>query len=59
VVSRTAAGEYVAVPAEVRPGDEDHELEPEPVPVRIEMPPVPAGVGSAASESPGLRRVLR
>jgi ubiquinol-cytochrome c reductase cytochrome b subunit len=59
VVTRTATGEYVAEPSEVRPGDEHHELEPEPVPVRIELEP--AGVGNGATGSPGsgVRRVLR
>jgi ubiquinol-cytochrome c reductase cytochrome b subunit len=60
VVSRTVAGEYVAVPAAIRPGDEHEEIEPEPVPVRIELPPEPVGVGATtATGSPGIRRVLR
>ncbi len=59
IVSRTAAGEYLAEPSPVRPGDEHHELEPEPVPVRIELPPEPAGVGATAEAAPGIRRVLR
>jgi ubiquinol-cytochrome c reductase cytochrome b subunit len=60
IVSRTPEGEYVAVPADERPGDEHHELPPEPVPVRIELEPetVGAGATSATSES-GVRRVLR
>ncbi|MGH8987108.1 MAG: cytochrome bc1 complex cytochrome b subunit [Acidimicrobiales bacterium] len=60
VVSRTEEGEYVAVPAEERPGDEDHELEPQPVPVRIELPEVAgATVATSATAEPGVRRVLR
>jgi ubiquinol-cytochrome c reductase cytochrome b subunit len=61
VVSRTASGEYVAVPAEERPGDEHHELEPEPVPVRIDLEPQPVGVAvaTAPTAEPGVRRVRR
>jgi quinol---cytochrome-c reductase cytochrome b subunit len=59
VVSRTARGEYVAVPAEIRPGDDHHEPEPEPVPTYVEPAPTPVGVGAAAEAGPGLRRVLR
>jgi ubiquinol-cytochrome c reductase cytochrome b subunit len=59
VVVRTAAGEYVAVPADVRPGDEHVELEPEPVPPRIELPDEPVGIGAAVEAAPGVRRVLR
>ena len=59
VVSRTAEGEYVAVLAEARPGDEHEELEPEPVPLRIEQPQtVGAGATTATAES-GVRRVRR
>jgi ubiquinol-cytochrome c reductase cytochrome b subunit len=59
IVSRTATGEYVAVPADARPGDERVELHPEPVPVRIEATPEPVGAGTAASGAPGVRRVTR
>ena len=60
VVSRTATGEYVAVPADERPGDEHAELTPEPVPVRIEVPPEPVGAGATVTAgSPGVRRVVR
>ena len=60
VVSRTAQGEYVAVPSEPRPGDEHVELTPEPVPVRIEIEPEKVGV-SATTSTPdvGVRRVVR
>ena len=60
VVSRTETGEYVAVPADERPGDQHVELTPEPVPVRIEESPEPVGAGStAAGGAPGVRRVVR
>ena len=57
VVSRTAEGEYVAVPAAPRPGDVHVELDPEPVPVRIDMEPEP--VGTVVTSEPGIRRVTR
>jgi ubiquinol-cytochrome c reductase cytochrome b subunit len=57
VVSRTADGEYVAVPAAPRPGDTRVELAPEPVPVRIDMEPQPAG--TVVTSEPGIRRVSR
>jgi ubiquinol-cytochrome c reductase cytochrome b subunit len=60
VVSRTAAGEYVAVPAAPRPGDDHKELEPEPVPVRIESEPEPLGPsGTVLTPEAGIRRVSR
>ncbi|MGH9029432.1 MAG: hypothetical protein ACRDV4_07440, partial [Acidimicrobiales bacterium] len=60
VVSRTADGEYVAVEAAERPGDEHHELEPQPVPVRIEAEPEMVGVSATiATEESGVRRVRR
>jgi len=52
VVTRTAEGEYRAVPAEQRPGDGHHELDPEPVPDFIDFD------GSDPSE-PGVRQVGR
>jgi len=60
VVSRTEEGEYVAVPAEERPGDEHHELEPEPVPLRIDLEPETVGASATmATADPGVRRVRR
>jgi ubiquinol-cytochrome c reductase cytochrome b subunit len=61
IVSRTPEGEYVAVPAEPRPGDEQLELEPEPVPLRIELEPEPVGASAttAPTDEPGVRRVTR
>jgi hypothetical protein len=60
VVSRTAEGEYVAVPAAPRPGDQHEELEPEPVPVRIELEPEPVGAPTTVvTPDPGIRRVSR
>jgi ubiquinol-cytochrome c reductase cytochrome b subunit len=61
VVSRTAAGEYVAEPAPVRPGDEHHEEVIITVPTHIifdeELP-----IGAAATTAdagPGVRQVVR
>jgi ubiquinol-cytochrome c reductase cytochrome b subunit len=60
VVSRTETGEYVAVPADERPGDQHVELTPEPVPARIEESPEPVGAGSTtAGGAPGVRTVVR
>jgi ubiquinol-cytochrome c reductase cytochrome b subunit len=61
VVSRTATGEYVAVPSEPRPGDVRVEVEPEPVPVQILIEPDDGAGGNGADESlePGVRRVTR
>ena len=53
VVSRTAAGEYVAVTAEQRPGDQHEELEAEPVPDFI------ATSGSTDADEPGVKQVSR
>jgi ubiquinol-cytochrome c reductase cytochrome b subunit len=58
VVSRTAAGEYVAVPSDPRPGDDHDELSPEPVPVRIDLEPEPVTVGTSP-DGGGVRRVNR
>ncbi|MGH9087048.1 MAG: cytochrome b N-terminal domain-containing protein, partial [Acidimicrobiales bacterium] len=59
VVSRTAQGEYLAVPSDMRPGDEHVELGPARVPVQIDMePPEPVGAGTTLS-GPGVRRVRR
>jgi len=57
VVTRTEEGEYVAVDAEPRPGDEHDELEPEPVPLHIDLEPIPEPVGAGAEV--GVRRVDR
>jgi ubiquinol-cytochrome c reductase cytochrome b subunit len=46
VVFRTAEGEYIAVPADPRPGDGHHELDAEPVPTFIDLD----GSGSDADE---------
>jgi ubiquinol-cytochrome c reductase cytochrome b subunit len=60
VVSRTASGEYVAVPSEPRPGDEHRELEATPVPTRIELEPETVGAGSGTTpDAAGVRRVNR
>jgi ubiquinol-cytochrome c reductase cytochrome b subunit len=69
VIFRTAEGEYIGVPAEQRPGDEEEELEPLPVPVRIEVEPpervgaqgerVGAAAGSDGGSGSGVRRVPR
>jgi ubiquinol-cytochrome c reductase cytochrome b subunit len=53
VVSRTAEGEYIATPAEARPGDGHHELEAGPVPSFIEFE-----VDDDPDEA-GVRRVSR
>jgi ubiquinol-cytochrome c reductase cytochrome b subunit len=54
VVSRTAEGEYLAVTAEQRPGDEHEELDAEPIPDFIELE------GEAAdSGEPGVKQVSR
>ena len=52
VVSRTAEGEYVATPAEERPGDGHHELDAEPVPDFIDLDP-------SDPMAPGVRQVGR
>jgi ubiquinol-cytochrome c reductase cytochrome b subunit len=61
IVSRTASGEYVAVPAEARPGDEHHELEAVPVPTRIDVDDgsIEVGAGNTRPDSGGVRRVIR
>jgi ubiquinol-cytochrome c reductase cytochrome b subunit len=60
VVTRTAEGEYVAVPSAPRPGDEHTELVAQPVPVLIETEPEPVGAGAgASSEGTGVRQVER
>jgi len=60
VVSRTAAGEYVARPADPRPGDGHRELHPEPVPVRVELEPSPVGAAAGTTDAgAGIRRVNR
>ncbi len=61
VVTRSASGEYLATPSEVRPGDEHAELEPTPVPVTIEPAPesVGAGAGGDGGVGVGVRRVER
>lgn len=59
VVTRTPEGEYLAVPSDMRPGDEHAELRPEPVPVQIDMePPEPVAAATTVS-GPGVRRVRR
>jgi ubiquinol-cytochrome c reductase cytochrome b subunit len=61
VVSRTAAGEYVAVPADVRPGDERHEIDAVPVPTHIDLDDgsVEVGAGNTRPDADGVRRVIR
>jgi ubiquinol-cytochrome c reductase cytochrome b subunit len=61
VVSRTAAGEYVAVPAAPRPGDEHHELEAVPVPTLIDLDDGSLEVtgGNTRPDADGVRRVIR
>ena len=58
VVIRTAEGEYLAVPAEPRPGDGHEELDAEPVPTYIDLNESADGDGSE-SASEGVRRVNR
>ena len=53
VVTRTADGAYLAVPAPERPGDGHHELDAEPVPDFIEFE------GSDEASEPGINRVGR
>jgi ubiquinol-cytochrome c reductase cytochrome b subunit len=53
VVSRTEAGEYMATPAEPRPGDTHHELDAEVVPSFIEFE------DDGDPDQPGIRRVSR
>jgi hypothetical protein len=55
IVLRSPAGEYIAEPAGVRPGDRDgvEELEAIPVPTRIDL--VPPELATEA----GVRRVMR
>ena len=57
VVIRTAQGEYLAVPADPRPGDGHHELDPEPVPTFLDL----EETGDAESEAtePGTTTVGR
>jgi ubiquinol-cytochrome c reductase cytochrome b subunit len=61
VVSRTAAGEYVAVPADGRPGDEHRELEAVPVPTHIDLDDgsVEVNAGNTRPDADGVRRVIR
>jgi ubiquinol-cytochrome c reductase cytochrome b subunit len=61
VVSRTASGEYVAVPADVRPGDERHEIDAVPVPTHIDLDDgsVEVGAGNTRPDADGVRRVIR
>jgi ubiquinol-cytochrome c reductase cytochrome b subunit len=57
IVVRTAAGEYVATPSAVRPGDEHVEETPEPVPDHIVLEPAAATVGDGNGS--GVRTVTR
>jgi ubiquinol-cytochrome c reductase cytochrome b subunit len=59
VMSRTATGEYVTVPADPRPGDEHEELSPEPVPVSVDLELESVGGGAGNGQSEGFRRVPR
>ena len=61
VVTRTAAGEYLAVPAAVRPGDEHAELEAVPVPTLIDLDDgsVEVAAGNTRPDADGVRRVIR
>jgi len=61
VVTRTAAGEYRAVPSEIRPGDEHRELEPVPVPALIDLDDgsLEVTAGNTRPDAEGVRRVIR
>jgi ubiquinol-cytochrome c reductase cytochrome b subunit len=64
VVTRSATGEYRAVPSETRPDDEQPELEPRLVPTTIELEPDANGqpertVPVADGVGAGVRRVIR
>ena len=68
IISRSATGEYTAVPSPARPGDEHHEPEAEPVPGEIVLEPGPVHVGTVAvaveggdgdGVTAGVRRVIR
>ncbi|MCL4422031.1 MAG: ubiquinol-cytochrome c reductase cytochrome b subunit [Actinobacteria bacterium] len=64
IVERTPQGEYLAEPAEPRPGDGTEELEPEPVPVHMPVAEL-VGSGSLGDETgteagpAGVRQVER
>ncbi len=57
VVFRTAQGEYLAVPADPRPGDGHHELDAEPVPTFIDLDD--SGADADEGSAPGTTTVGR
>jgi ubiquinol-cytochrome c reductase cytochrome b subunit len=59
VVTRTATGEYLAVPAQRRPDDVHDELEPVLVPTFVASDEPLVTAHAAASDDPGVRQVER